>query len=186
MGKIMSVLIIIAALLTGALISVALFSKPVSKNVKSASLLITDTKQQTTLFFEPTLFHITPQGIGKPQSVTIGIDTRTNRVSSLQLELQFNPAILGQVTLQPATGSAVLPQQTKVLYTRVDQTTGRVSLFLNTSDLQGKGPIATLSFIPQTASGSSKIIFLDKTMVTAQGTDLSVLKNTVPLDITTY
>lgn len=186
MGKIISILILIAALLTGTLISIALFSKPLNKTAKTASLMAINTQQQTTLFFEPVSFHISSHDSGKLHTATIGIDTGRNHVSSVQLELQFNPGMLGQITIQPATGSAVLPHQTKVLYSQVDQTTGRISLFLDTDDMQGKGPVAILSFIPQIASSSSKIIFLDKTMVTAQGTDLSVLKNTIPLNITAY
>jgi hypothetical protein len=186
MSKVLSVLIIIAALFTGVFIIFALLSRPLSKTAKTASSFVMNTQPQTTLFFEPAILRILPQDIGKLHTVSIGIDTDQNRLSSIQLELQFNPLLFGQVAIQPATGSAVWSDQYKVLYSRVDQTTGRVSFLFETENLQGKGPIATFSFIPQSASGSSKIIFLDKTMVTAQGTDLSVLKNTVPLDITTY
>lgn len=186
MNKVILFFIIVVAFITGVLIFFSLFPKRLSKTTQTASAVMMDTQKQTTLFFEPAMVHILPQDNGKLYTISIDIDTGQNRLSGIQLELQFNHVLLGQVTIQPATGSAVWSDQYKVLYSRVDQTTGRASLLFDTENLQGKGPIAVFSFIPQGASISSKVVFLDKTMVTAQGTDISVLKNTEPLSITSY
>jgi hypothetical protein len=124
-----------------------------------------------------------PQDFGKPQTVEIDINTGVNNVDIIQLELQFNPVMLGQVSIQPATQSAIWSKNYSVLYSRVDQTTGRISLFLNTKTLHGNGTIATVSFISHSASASSKINFLDKTMVAEQESTGSVLENATPLTI---
>jgi len=112
-------------------------------------------------------------------SLPINIQTFKNKATAVQLELQYDPEILINVTVVPGSFFA----NPDVLLNQIDSKTGRISyafgIGLTGQGVVGQGTVATLSF--SVIAGTAKqtaIIFLPKTLVTAEGIRESVLKET--------
>ncbi len=109
----------------------------------------------------------------------INISTGKNKVTAVQLEIQYDPKILTNVAIVPGS---FFPNP-DVFLNQIDSKTGRISyafgVGLTEQGIVGQGTVATLNFsvnagtVEQTA-----ILFLPKTLVTAQGVSTSVLKQT--------
>lgn len=144
-----------------------------------------NTGKLTSLSFEPHILRLGADDLHKKNVVQISIDTQKNEVSQVQLELKFDPNSIKLVDVSPATGSALLTGGYGVIYKNINNESGRASFFISFyhSLYMRSGSIARLAFVPYTASTSSSIIFLDKTMVTAPNLPISVLKKSIPLTI---
>ena len=111
-------------------------------------------------------------------SLPISISTGKNKVTAVQLELQYDPQILTNVAVVPGPFFA----NPEVLLNQIDTKTGRISyafgVGLTGSGVAGKGTVANLIFTAIKTPKKTAIIFLPKTLVTAQGVSESVLKQT--------
>lgn len=119
-------------------------------------------------------------------SVPVNIATGKNKVTAVQLELQFDPKVL---TNAAVTANSFFKNPV-ILLNQIDVKTGRISyafgIGLTDQGVMGKGVVATLTFGAKAGSDSAKagepkqtsILFLPKTKVTAEGTTQSVLKQT--------
>lgn len=106
------------------------------------------------------------------------IDTGSNKIRSVQLELSFDPDMIKNVDINP--GSFLI--NPIVLLKNIDEKTGRITFALSSSDNQGalgQGILAKISFKTLKKSVSTTIDFLPKTKVSAEDTAESVLKSTV-------
>jgi len=110
-------------------------------------------------------------------SLPVNILTGKNKVSAVQLELQYDPLLLTNVKI---TADSFFTKPV-VLIDQIDTKTGRISYAFGIGPTDqgvvGSGSVATLTFsakagIPE----KTAIIFLPKTLVTAEGVAESVLK----------
>ena len=133
---------------------------------------------QTTLSFSEPSFTISSTS-ARTYSVPINISTGENKVTAVQLELQYDPKLLTNVEVVPGpffTNPIPLLEQ-------IDQTTGRISYAFGISPsdegISGTGIVATLTFRASASSQQTGIVFLPKTLVTAEGVSQSVLKESI-------
>ena len=117
----------------------------------------------------------------------VNIDTSSNVVTGVQLELTYDPKVLTAVDVTPGT----FFENSNVLIKKVDTVNGRVTYALGVTlgekGKSGKGVIASLHFalIPgQKLPVITAINFLPKTQVSAQETIESVLKDTSNANLT--
>lgn len=141
----------------------------------------------TTLYFDPAALTIT--NTSSPSSVDVVFDTGNDEIAGVQLELSFDPKEVTNVRVKTAPDSLFGAGAT-VLFNEVNLISGRISYAIAISPSQaqvkGRGKIANITFQRAFTSSLPKtqIQFLDKTMVTKLGEDESVLKQTIPLNIT--
>lgn len=138
------------------------------------------------LYFKPeTLTYITEKNT---YTTSIYLDTQNTPVSAAQIELSYNPKIFYDVTISPAQNN-LFGERSNYIMTLQDvrQEYGRASIALelqsNQREVQGSGPIGTLSFKVSPASGSATISFLDKSAVYGRLNRKSLLSNTTPFII---
>ncbi|MBI4089440.1 MAG: hypothetical protein HY424_01875 [Candidatus Levybacteria bacterium] len=131
---------------------------------------------QTSLIFGSPLLSSSAASLS--YSLPINIATGTNKVTAVQLELQYDPLILTNISVSPGS----FFQNPVVLLNQIDTKTGRISYAfgINPTDqgVAGQGTVAILNFKALT-SEKTAIIFLPKTLVAAEGTTQSVLKTTI-------
>lgn len=120
---------------------------------------------------------------GTSGSITVMIDTgkgdKTNAVTAVQLEMQYDPKMLTGVTITPGT---FIPNGVPLVNT-IDKTTGKITYALaippSGSGKSGSGTIATIQFQSLLPKGSStEFMLLPSSLVTAQGVTDSVLLKT--------
>ena len=102
-----------------------------------------------------------------------------NKVTAVQLELQYDSKVLSNVSVVPGS----FFNNPNILLNQIDAKTGRISyafgVGLEEKGLAGQGIVATLTF--ETNAGitqQTRISFLPKTLVTAENINQSVLKQT--------
>lgn len=113
-------------------------------------------------------------------STDVAITTENNKVNAVQLELSFDVAHLYNVDIKPGP----LFQNGVELIKKVNRENGTISYAivspLGQKGFSGSGVVAVITFSESGKSGDlAKINFLPKTLVTAQGSDKSVLKSAV-------
>lgn len=111
------------------------------------------------------------------------IDTGKNKVTGVQLEIKYNPALLGSVDI--VAGDFL--QNPAVLLKRIDTEEGIISFALGTEGdgLSGAGTVATITFVPRAGvRGETALEFLSKTSVVAEDVDKTVLKEMNGLEFT--
>lgn len=118
-------------------------------------------------------------------SVPIEISTGDNRVTAVQLELQYDPEVLTDVAVAPGTFFA----KPEILLKQIDQKTGRITyafgVGLTDNPIAGTGTVAILSFSAKNINAQeTTITFLPKSLVTAEDNVGSVLKEAIPLRLT--
>ncbi len=111
-------------------------------------------------------------------SLPINISTGKNKVTAVQLEIQYDPLVLTNVKVVP--GSFLTNPQ--VLLNQIDDKAGRISyafgVGIKDQGVSGMGIVANLTFSTSKTREKTAILFLPKTLVTAQGINESVLKET--------
>lgn len=112
-------------------------------------------------------------------SIPITISTKNNKITVVQLELSFDPNMMTSISLTPGT---FFPKPVSLL-NQIDEKNGRISYAIGTSPndsgIQGEGVVAILKFQAKSLlPGQTSISFLQKTLVTAEGANQSVLKET--------
>lgn len=120
-----------------------------------------------------------PLTISTPNaSVDVSIDTKTNKVTAVQLEFSYDPKQLTSVNIAQGT----FFDNPIVLIKKIDSKKGLITFALGISPTQaakmGTGNVATITFtsaIPK--GGQTEIKVLPETLVTAEGIAPSVLKS---------
>lgn len=110
--------------------------------------------------------------------VGITIDTDKNEITGVQLELTFDPSILGRVDIKPGD----FLKNPAVLIKDIDIKNGRITYALGNRPgekaVKGTGTVAILSF-SKGSQVETGINFLPHTAVSSPGHNQSVLKETV-------
>ena len=111
-------------------------------------------------------------------SIPIEISTGENKVTAVQLELQYDPQVLTDVTVVPNQFFS----NPDILLNQIDTKTGRISyalgVGLTAQGVSGKGIVANILFSAKTKTGEgTAVLFLPKTLVTATGVS-NALKQT--------
>lgn len=185
MSKPTLILIMILFLSAGGLLILALnrsFSNPTQVTeppIPSISPVI----PETSLLFG-SLETASSSGIPKTYSLPIIINTGANKVTTVQLELAFDPNILTNVNVTPSA----FFKNPNVVINKINNDVGRISYALAETasesaspaqrGKQGEGTLATLTFESGMPSTSSTITFLPRTFVAAEGLEQSALKST--------
>ena len=139
---------------------------------------------QSQLLFGP--LSSAPPPLTKLQySLPINISTGTNKVTAVQLELQYDANLLSNVSISAGN----FFENPIVLLNKIEQKTGRISYALGispeNSGKQGEGIAAILTFESKSkVPVQTTIQFLPKSLVTAEGISDSVLALTQPAQIT--
>lgn len=145
-----------------------------------------ETKEHTAqIYFEPQ--NIYSSCINASHSALIKLDTNSNSIQSVQIELSFNPSVFYNLSIQPFENN-ILGKDPKVDINEIRQEYGRASFVLSSSETMknnGSRNLAVLSFntYPQPASSSAVISFLTKSTVQSAASRSSILGNTIPLTV---
>nr|MBI5455954.1 hypothetical protein [Candidatus Levybacteria bacterium] len=167
-------LIITLALITVGLVILAVMPKQ-PKSEPTPQVQITPNPIQTVLTISSVPV---PQATPSSYTTDVVINTGQSNVTSVQLELSYDPDILTKVDITP--GSFFI--NPRVELKNIDETNGRITFALSSSDNQGalgQGLLARISFKTLKKNVSTTIDFLPKTKVSAKDTAESVLKSTV-------
>jgi len=164
-------------IITLVLLMMAIFQPQASKAIPTVA--IKEPVAQTILSFGTPSIATSSSVSTLNYSLPININSFKNNVTAVQLELQYDPAILTNVAITPGTFVAT----PDALLNQIDTKTGRISyafgVGLTGQAVAGKGIIAKITFsVKANAPEKTAIIFLPKTLVTAQGIRESVLKQT--------
>jgi hypothetical protein len=192
MPKKTTTLILILAAVTGILLFLAISE---TRKPSETPAVVTPTKKPVVktakVFFNPQNLDLSAGSASPTSTIDIMVDTGGAAITGVQTELQYDPKAITNVRMTPATDATSLFGTTaSVLFCDVDEPTpGRISCALAISPTQspktGIGKVATLSFQKAiNAPATTTINFLDKTLVTILGENESVLKESMPLNIT--
>lgn len=171
------VLIIALIAITVGLLWMALKNSPVPPPAATQPTVVPVLPQTSILFGSLSTAFSTASA--KTYSLPIKIATGNNKTTGVQLELSYDPKVLTNVSVN-AGSFFVNPF---ILINRVDEKNGRISYAIGISPQDsgktGNGIVATLNFDAQKPTPqSTSIVLLPKSLVTAEGTDRSVLKAT--------
>ena len=167
-------LIVVLSLITLGLVALAVMPKQ-PKEEPQPQAQITPNPVQTILTISSTPV---PQATPSSYTTDIIINTDQSKVTSVQLELSFDPEVLTKVDIE--AGSFFI--NPKITLKNIDEKTGRITFALSSSDSQGalgQGILAKISFKTLKKNVSTTIDFLPKTKVSAKDSAESVLKSTV-------
>lgn len=169
-------------IITIALLLIALYQPQAPKTAPTAAVPKEPVAQTILSFGNPLIAtSLSPlrQSADLNYSLPININTFKNKVTAVQLEMQYDPEILTNVTIVPGSFFA----NPDVLLNQIDVKTGRISYALGTGltgqAVAGKGIAANLTFsVKSRNTQQTAILFLPKTLVAAQGINQTVLKTT--------
>ena len=170
-------LIFALSIITFALLMIALYQPQATKTIQTVT--VKEPVAQTILSFGNPSIATSSSVSTLNYSLPISISTGKNKVTAVQLELQYDPVILTNVAVVP--GSFFTNPVT--LLNQIDVKTGRISYAFGTGlkdpGVIGKGIVAHLTFSAGVGiTEKTAIIFLPKTLVTAEGISESALKQT--------
>lgn len=176
------ILIIVLVAITGVLLAIALTQK------KAPSPSITKPTPQAQVPYAHTTLEIssnpiavsTASGTSKTFSADVTINTETDKVTAVQLELSFDPKAISNVEVKPGTFFTKPAELIK----KVNSKDGTVSYALGINPgengVSGTGVVAIISYTEIGQTGTyTQINFLPKTLVSAEGNDKSVLKKSI-------
>lgn len=131
---------------------------------------------QTVLSLSPSTVEVSSAA----GSVDVNINSASNSVTGVQLELSYDPTVLSDVTVSPAS----FFETPSVLINKIDAKNGKISYAIvippTGAAKKGAGNVATIKFnvLRGAKTSSTQIQFLPKSIVTAEGLGYSVLKST--------
>lgn len=166
-------LVVVLATITGLLVFYAM--SPQAYIQQNESKKVAETIQDTSLFVEPAIKYE-----DATYSSTVSINTNSNKVTAVQLELSFDPLVLKDVEIFPMD---FFTDPIELIKT-IDEENGRVSYAISipqqTEGIMGAGNLAKISYNIASKSGQIQtyIKFLPKTEVSSENTTVSVLKET--------
>ncbi len=186
MPKKSTIVIIILAIITGLLIFYSMTVQVTQEKTQPKKNTSEQIEAQKTahLFFNPTQLEVLKTS-SAAASVDVMLDTGNNTVSSIQLELRFNPLMITPIDMVIAKDGLFGPDVFQISRD-IDTANGRISLLLGVPEVakakKGKGKVASLLFVPRyTGAEVATIDFIEKSMVLPPGSSTSVLANTTPL-----
>lgn len=140
---------------------------------------------QTILSFGEPIIAVSSPPANLNYSVPVNIATGKNKVTAVQLELQFDPKVLTNAAVSPGS---FFKNQIELL-NQIDAETGRISyafgIGLSDQAVMGNGVAAVLTFQTKAAPAEqTAILFLPKTLVTAENETESVLKQSNNIQLT--
>lgn len=172
------ILIIFLSVVAGVAVFIAVSPKNETPQGTSQSSGLQPTKAPNVAFTTLSIIP-NPLTISTPSaSVDVSIDTKTNKVTAVQLEISYDPKALTNVDIAPGT----FFDNPIVLVKKIDQQEGRITFALAISPSQtakmGTGNVAMITFTSLiTPVGKTEIKVLPETLVTAEGVSSSVLKS---------
>lgn len=142
--------------------------------------------EDVILYFQPEIVSSSCENAS--MSAQIYLDSGSAPLSTAQIELRYDPTVLYNVLITPATqnffGEA---SEYEITLQEIRQEYGRISFVIHTQQNQkaGNASVAELTFsiYPQAASSSSQITFLNKSTVLSNTSKESLLHKTIPLTI---
>jgi hypothetical protein len=167
-------LIFALALITFVLLILAIYQPPTPKPTQIVSAPQKISAQTVLSFGNPTVI-LSPSSSTLYYSVPIYISTGKNKVTAVQLELQYDPVLFNNVQ---ATSGAFF-KNPNILLNQIDSTAGRISyaLGVTSAGISGNDTVASLIFsINSKTPQKTAVIFLPKTLVTADGISGSALQ----------
>ncbi len=190
MPKKTTTLILILAVITGLLVFLAIQQTQPKASPAPVVQKVFPTKavaKTAILSFSPTALDLSTTST--PTPVDILIDTGGVQVTGVQLEITFDPKAITNLKISPPENSIFGTKTDNiVLINDVNLSTGRISFAVAAvpgKTVKGIGKVATLTIQKTfgTDTGTSQIVFLDKTMVVMPGINDSILKSSTPLTI---
>lgn len=185
----MNIYKISALLIVGALVSYALFlyfgadSSLTKTESRAVSTPLPSDVAQTRLFFSPSYRKIPGNTLTE---IPLLVQTGGNSISTIQLELKYNPAVLRIVDVRTADFFT----QPTIIINENDVTNGLINFVLDNNEkaINGSGIVAYLTLSPITtssSSGTTDVTFLQKTAVRGSVRNESLLQSTesIHLDI---
>lgn len=135
---------------------------------------------ETTLSFFPNPFILTSSSASLP----INIDTKTNKITAVQLELSFDPKVVTVTDITPGT----FFDSPLELAKKIESKNGKIIYALATKPQvpgkSGLGAVATIQITTTLPKGQkTTVVFLPTSLITAEGSTTSVLKNAANLTI---
>lgn len=182
MSKRTLALIIVLIIITGALLMVALSSQRTqpSAPVATAPTPTTSPAHTTLAIVESAT---TTGALHK--SLDVLVDTNGDKSTGVQLELQYDPAVVTNISITPGTFYA----DPFELLKNIDRKNGRITYAIaikpNGTAHSGKGVVAVLHYdvVPGAVANQVAFTFLPKSKATAEGVAQSVLKSTTDYKI---
>jgi hypothetical protein len=168
-------LIVVLALITGGLVALALVPKTPTKQETAKVAKVTPNPIQTTLTISSTPI---PQATASSYTTDIVINTGQNRVTSVQLELSYDPKVLTKVNINEGSFFT----NPNIILKNIDPKNGRITFAISPADEMGalgQGILAKITFTAPKNIAPTRIDFLPKTKVSAEDTSESVLKSSV-------
>ncbi len=171
--------------ITAVLLMLALY-KPTPQQITEILTLPKEPVAQSVLSFGTPAIATSSSTSTINYSVPVNISTGKNKVTAVQLEMQYDPKVLSNVS---ASSSSFFDNPV-VLLSETDTTTGRISYAFGIGPtgqgVVGLGTVATLNFsVTSSTEQQTTISFLPKTsLVTAEGINESVLKQTNDITLT--
>lgn len=105
--------------------------------------------------------------VGTTQTIDVVIDTGNNKLTTIQLEMSFDPQFVEVTEVEPGT----FFENPTVLLSEVDSGTGRITLALGSlTPKKGRGELATVTLVAKKPTGP-----------TGKATDLTFLPKTTAL-----
>lgn len=116
--------------------------------------------------------------VGKKGTVAVNIDTSSNEVTAVQLEIAYDPNFISNVKVTPGA----LFENPVLLINKINTLEGRYTyafgIMPNRPTIRGVGTVATITFTALNKPGKqSQLALLPTTLVTARGVSESVLKS---------
>lgn len=135
--------------------------------------------EQTALSFGQLIATASSSVTNFAYSLPINITTGGNKVTAVQLEMQYDSRVLTNVVVTPGS----FFKNPEVLLSQIDAKTGRITyafgVGLTEQGVVGHGVMAILNFEAKVGTPQeTTILFLPKTLVTAEDVTQSVLKQT--------
>lgn len=165
--------LLLILVLIGTVVFLLALSINTTQKPQEPTVIATPSPAQTVLSLS------TPVATPGGKQIDVNINTGSNKVTAVQLELEYNPDELTDVDITPAN----FFKNPVVLLKNINEKDGRVTLALGIapgqSGVTGTGTVANLTFNTATTSGQTTISFLPKTLVSAEGFAQSVLKSAV-------
>lgn len=169
-------LIIALILVTGILVYTAVAPKqPAPTGTPAKTQTAPAVLAQTTLALSPSLLSLSSNS----GSLNVVIDSGSNKITAVQLELSYDPKMLSALDIVPGP----FFNNPVTLIKTIDDKNGKISYALGIAPTglakSGQGAVATITFSSAQQTGqATQITFSPKTLVTAAGANSSVLKAT--------
>lgn len=141
------------------------------------------TEQPTLSPFVATTLSLSPNPVyltASKGTADVEINTNTNEVTAVQLEIKYDPKVLTNVKVVQGPFFTQAIQLLNVSDTKGGHVTYAIGITPSQNPLQGTGIVAKITFnkIPSATAQETQITIEPNSLVTSSGIDTSVLKST--------